>query len=213
MNWALSQQTGSPTAKSVLLVLANRSDHDGKCWPGIDGISDQTELSRRSVINQIKKLIEKSLVCVEHRGGTGEGRKSNVYLLHIGAKCSSCTLGLSADGAGQCAPGAGLSAAPAPEPSINPKKNPKRGGRATRIPDDFELTDERRLVAEAETLPADRTFAKFVDHWKSASGAKARKHDWDATWRNWCRNEKDWYGISGPRKTKFEDYYGADDAA
>lgn len=62
---------------------------------------------------------------------------------------------------------------------------------ATRLPEDFSLTPERRIVAEAETLPADRTFAKFCDYWRAASGAKARKHDWDATWRNWCRSERD----------------------
>jgi hypothetical protein len=69
--------------------------------------------------------------------------------------------------------------------------------RATRLPDDFELTPERRLVAEAETLPAERTFAKFRDHWRSASGQKARKVDWDAAWRNWCRTEYDRGGNSG----------------
>jgi hypothetical protein len=62
---------------------------------------------------------------------------------------------------------------------------------ATRLTDDFELTPERRLVAEVERLPAERTFAKFCDYWRAASGAKARKHDWDATWRNWCRTEAD----------------------
>ena len=62
---------------------------------------------------------------------------------------------------------------------------------AKRLPEDFELTKERRAVAEAERLPADRTFDKFVDYWRSASGARARKLDWDATWRNWCRTEAD----------------------
>lgn len=62
---------------------------------------------------------------------------------------------------------------------------------ATRIPEDFLLNDERRLVAEAEKLPAERTFEKFRDYWSAASGAKARKLDWDATWRNWCRTEAD----------------------
>ncbi len=61
--------------------------------------------------------------------------------------------------------------------------------RATRIPEDFVLTDDRRLVAEAERLPAERTFEKFSDYWRAASGSKARKPDWDATWRNRCRHE------------------------
>lgn len=31
--------------------------------------------------------------------------------------------------------------------------------------------------------------AKFKDHWLSESGAKARKADWLATWRKWCRSD------------------------
>lgn len=79
-------------------------------------------------------------------------------------------------------------------PFLNPEcstSGRERAQRATRLPADFSLTPERRLVAEAERLPAERTFAKFCDHWRAASGAKARKNDWDATWRNWCRNEID----------------------
>lgn len=72
-----------------------------------------------------------------------------------------------------------------------PAARPTTTERATRLPEDFGLTAERRAVAETERLPADRTFAKFCDYWRSASGSKARKTDWDATWRNWCRNEAD----------------------
>lgn len=75
---------------------------------------------------------------------------------------------------------------------IDQKKNrTDRSERATRLPDDFALTAERRLMAEAERLPAERTFAKFCDYWRGVSGARGRKLDWDATWRNWCRNDKD----------------------
>lgn len=58
MNWALGQKTGSPAMKSVLLILANRADHNGICWPGFGGISKQTELSRRAVIDNIRRLEE-----------------------------------------------------------------------------------------------------------------------------------------------------------
>lgn len=34
-----------------------------------------------------------------------------------------------------------------------------------------------------------RTFLKFKDHWASVAGAKGRKADWEATWRNWVRRE------------------------
>ncbi len=118
----------------------------------------------------------------------------------------------------KCPPeSAGVHRCPTPQSQSQSQSQSKKSrARATRIPDDFELTDERRIVAEAETLSAERTFAKFVDYWSAASGARARKHDWDATWRNWCRNEADRFGGSNgatSRKTKFEEFYGADDAA
>jgi hypothetical protein len=65
---------------------------------------------------------------------------------------------------------------------------PRRG---CRLPEDFSLTADRRAVAEAERIDPERTFAKFRDHWAAASGANARKRDWDAAWRNWCRTEAD----------------------
>lgn len=81
---------------------------------------------------------------------------------------------------------------PFTETTVSERGKPRRTDKsAKRLPEDFELTKERRLVAEAERLPAERTFAKFVDYWRSASGARARKLDWDATWRNWCRTEAD----------------------
>lgn len=30
----------------------------------------------------------------------------------------------------------------------------------------------------------------FRDYWLSAAGAKGRKADWLATWRNWVRNQR-----------------------
>lgn len=37
----------------------------------------------------------------------------------------------------------------------------------------------------------DGTFAKFVDYWRGVAGAKGRKADWTATWRNWCRSDEE----------------------
>lgn len=65
-----------------------------------------------------------------------------------------------------------------------------RKGRATRIPDDFGLTPERRQYAEAKLprVDAPALMEAFCDHWIAASGQKACKSDWDATWRTWVRN-------------------------
>lgn len=83
-----------------------------------------------------------------------------------------------------------------------------RKDRATRIPADFVLTPERRVVAVAERLDPERTFAKFCNHWQAKGGQAARKVDWEATWRNWCMEDADRSrrngAPAGERKTRFE---------
>jgi hypothetical protein len=66
-----------------------------------------------------------------------------------------------------------------------------RAPTAKRLPEDFSLTDSRKATARGEGADPEREFAKFTDHWRAASGANARKHDWDAAWRNWCRKSSD----------------------
>jgi hypothetical protein len=75
-----------------------------------------------------------------------------------------------------------------------------RAPSAKRVPEDFTLTDQRRATAKTEGVDPDREFSKFTDYWRSASGASARKHDWDAAWRNWCRKAHDMRpnGRAGP---------------
>jgi len=62
---------------------------------------------------------------------------------------------------------------------------------ATRIPDGFMPTDEMKAWFAAEKLHrvinGRMEHEKFVDYWKAAPGAKGRKLDWAATWRNWMR--------------------------
>jgi hypothetical protein len=93
--------------------------------------------------------------------------------------------------------------------SPSPKKIGARSARGHRLPEDFSLTPERKAVAEAEKLDPDRIFADFRDYWTAASGAKARKCDWDATWRVWCRNQ--FSKSNGPAKrrlTRYEEIFG-----
>lgn len=76
------------------------------------------------------------------------------------------------------------------------------------IPPDFELTAERRQVAVAERVPnPDREFQRFKDYWLAASGANARKRDWEGTWRNWCRKAADMGGRQavGPRRESIDE--------
>ncbi|MFT9115238.1 MAG: hypothetical protein ABF443_14225 [Acetobacter malorum] len=67
-----------------------------------------------------------------------------------------------------------------------PKKTDPRG---TRLPEDWEPTDEMRSYALSLNLNPTDVGENFRDYWVSAAGAKARKADWTATWRGWCRRE------------------------
>ena len=75
---------------------------------------------------------------------------------------------------------------------------------ATHLPDDFALTEERRAYAVSHKIDPEATLIEFRDYWLAASGAKARKRDWDATWRTWCRRAAD-SKTSGARLPKVDD--------
>ena len=62
---------------------------------------------------------------------------------------------------------------------------------ARRIPDDFKPSGEMKKWwddnAMGTVLDAWGEHEKFMDYWRGASGQRATKHDWPATWRNWMR--------------------------
>jgi hypothetical protein len=57
----------------------------------------------------------------------------------------------------------------------------------------FELTSERRAVAEARDLDPELTHMKFVAHHESKG---TRNVDWDSAWKFWCLNENSDHGNS-----------------
>ena len=75
----------------------------------------------------------------------------------------------------------------------------------SRIPDDFQLTDERRAYAVSKRVDPGSTFEAFTTYWRSKS-ANATKLDWDLTWHSWVlREAKDTRQRSAPRKTRFDE--------
>jgi hypothetical protein len=63
---------------------------------------------------------------------------------------------------------------------------------ATRLPADWNPSpDDLAFCASERTDLAPLDVAdRFRDYWISVPGAKGRKIDWQATWRNWVRNER-----------------------
>ena len=78
-------------------------------------------------------------------------------------------------------------AAPATETTSKPSKPSK--ARGSRLPDGWQpdqaLADWTRANAPAAATSLE--VERFRDYWTSQPGAKGRKTDWAATWRNWAR--------------------------
>lgn len=68
----------------------------------------------------------------------------------------------------------------------------ERSPTGSRLPADWMMTDEMESFCKTERpdLNPREVADRFADYWHGIAGAKGRKVDWMATWRNWVRNEK-----------------------
>jgi hypothetical protein len=69
--------------------------------------------------------------------------------------------------------------------------NGSRGGQVEvfgrRLPEKWEPSPEDRVFAASLLLDVDAVLGEFRDYWKGVPGARGRKLDWSATFRNRCR--------------------------
>jgi len=103
---------------------------------------------------------------------------------------------------------------PNQEPITNnqePYSVPKGTGRASpngsRLPADWSMPDEWAEFCKTERpdLIPSEVACRFADYWHGVAGAKGRKADWLATWRNWVRAEKKTpVGASGGLETAYQ---------
>ena len=77
-------------------------------------------------------------------------------------------------------------------PSARPRASAQRGSRLSpdwTLPEDWRQWSLMNFVHASETMIAAEA-DQFRDFWISKTGHSATKLDWQATWRNWCRNSK-----------------------
>lgn len=65
----------------------------------------------------------------------------------------------------------------------------ERAARGMRLPEGWQPTTElvAQMRSEHPHVDLRAEHVKFTDYWRSIPGAKGRKADWSATWRNWIR--------------------------
>lgn len=63
--------------------------------------------------------------------------------------------------------------------------------KGNRLPESFTVDESMKAWASRECpgLDVNRITEGFRDYWKGVPGAKGRKLDWQATWRNWLRTD------------------------
>lgn len=70
------------------------------------------------------------------------------------------------------------------------KERAARSPTGSRIPEGWSLTPDLGNYGRSQGLTRNEVIKEaenFKDYWVAAAGAKARKMDWDATWRTWIR--------------------------
>ena len=68
-------------AKAVYMYLRDRSDAEGKCWPGIKTIASDMKLSRSTVKRALDDLYGAGLLTREPRWRENGSHSSNLYRL------------------------------------------------------------------------------------------------------------------------------------
>lgn len=83
MTWALARETGSPSAKIVLLTLANYADARGAAFPSHKRLAAETEQSEDVIARRLVDLARAGLIFRTRRYSTGErgGRRTNEYVV------------------------------------------------------------------------------------------------------------------------------------
>jgi len=80
--WALRQDV-PPGERFVLAVLADRSNHDGVCWPSLANVARLTGHSLRTVRRLMASLQDRGLVESQPRVAANGRTTTNVYLLRL----------------------------------------------------------------------------------------------------------------------------------
>jgi hypothetical protein len=215
--WARKQRTGNTPAKFLLMMLADYAGSDYSCWPSQDTLSTLTEMSERTIRRATELLVQQGLLRVFYRYRADNSRRSCRYQLLIDGPETELPETVDWRSMKQLEPDSvtdgppdTLTATPGQAvqpyrsespviPPVDPSVEPSlpipgasRTKFATRLPDDFQPTEDMKRWFAGENLqtviPDPRAeHENFCDYWRAKAGADARKLDWPATWRRWMR--------------------------
>ncbi len=207
LSWSFALPLQDMAAKGVLHALADHADEEWKCWPSLARIALFVGCSENTARRALQRVEAMGIISREARPGQSDMYRLNADFdpSQIGTPTKSAPLPTETP--------------PLPRWDPTPPKlvgDPSHGGTRTTIEPSrtkkltvksaTRSSDERlgtRLPADWQPAPTERDFAAdlnldpeatastFRDYWAAIPGAKGRKTDWPATWRNWCRRDAD----------------------
>lgn len=201
LSWAFNLDLPSSGAKLTLLALANYANEAGEAYPSQKSMAEKTCLCERAIRTHLVTLEGLGIISRVARTRSNGSFTSDLFKLHIGAKPQRQILPAAdfADGR-NCKPQRQILPEPAadsagPDPSLTTtitKNNQKNNAPATRLPADWvpSEADVRFCKTQRPDLDPFAIADQFRDYWIAQPGAKGRKADWPATWRNWIRNQR-----------------------
>jgi hypothetical protein len=154
---AMKAKVGNPLRKLVLLKLADNANDQGECWPSYNYIAEQCEMSRRSVMDHVKKLEKSGFLRREYRKGV-KGNSSNVFHLDFDENTGLGGESAALPSESTALPPSEYPALPSESAALPPSESP-----APRISHSFEPVNEplKDVVTTSKKSPLD--FSKWPD--------------------------------------------------
>lgn len=178
---------------ATVAALDAFADKDGWCWPSQATIGEMLKKSPAWVRNAIAALEGMGIIEKQVRYDAGGNLLTCKYrVIHDAHR------GDTANDTGQPATNPGQPVAHPGQPATINKtiehitsKEVIRHSKATRLDPAWEPPFELLEWASREypTVDARTATDSFRDYWTAIAGARGLKADWNATWRNWIRNQ------------------------
>lgn len=198
MNSVWKQSQASGRARLTLLAIADHFGEQG-AWPSIGTLAKMVNASERSVKRDIQELVELGELRVELQNAPMGGQyKTNLYFITLSGVTDSVRgdrlgkSGVTNQASGvtdQVIRGDTVGTQTLKEPLIEPLREPFKK-KPHKLPEDWKPNPDDWQVMEEHFPEVDLKLEthSFRDYWNSVAESKAKKIDWDATWRNWIRN-------------------------
>lgn len=193
--WASNEHFAAFLGSSEKTVANTISILKNKALIQVDGFGHRRVISMvyrplveaRELSQNRERVSRKSVKVSQNREKVSQNRESPIYRINNTKNNTENT--------------SRLCAFPADAVTPDEAKKPRNG---TRISEEFRPDDNSLEWASVKTpdIDLDHHTEVFLNYWLSATGQRARKMDWQLTWRNWMLKEQERCRTNGTRQPK-----------